>query len=150
MKKIAGYLLLMVFLDIFVLAYTFLNEMPVWFPKIELVIYCSLVGGLGGAVYCLRGIYVSACVKRDWDDLWQPWYYIRPVISHLCGGASYLFLKAGLLLLEAGNVDEKSNLGFLALAFIAGMNVDKFLSKVEDIAQTTWGIDKSRVSKEGK
>ena len=135
-------------LDIGVLAYTFLGDMPIWWSKIGLVIYCTLVGGIGGAVYCLRGVYVSACVKRNWDGIWQPWYYIRPIVSHLCGGVSYLFLKAGLLLLEAKNTGEASDLGFLALAFISGMNVDKFISKIEDIAQATWGIEKSRISKE--
>jgi hypothetical protein len=38
-------------------------------------------------------------------------------------------------------------LGFYVLAFIAGLNVDKFLSKIEEIAQTTWGIEKSRAAR---
>jgi len=38
-------------------------------------------------------------------------------------------------------------LGFLALAFIAGLNVDKFITKIEDIAQATWGIEKSRTAR---
>ena len=43
-----------------------------------------------------------------------------------------------------------TDLGFLALAFIAGLNVDKFIAKVEDIAQASWGIEKSRAGKEEK
>ena len=37
-------------------------------------------------------------------------------------------------------------MGFYALAFVAGMNVDKFVAKIEDIAQATWGIEKSRAN----
>jgi hypothetical protein len=62
------------------------------------------------------------------------------------GGVSYLFLKAGLLILESGTNPDSSDLGFYALAFIAGLNVDKFISKIEDIAQAVWGIEKSRSS----
>jgi hypothetical protein len=62
----------------------------------------------------------------------------------ICGGVSYLFLKTGLILLESSAKGDASNLGFYALAFIAGLNVDNFLSKIEDIAAATWGIKKSR------
>lgn len=94
---------------------------------------------------------LSECVcKKQWDDLWQPWYYIRPVVSHVCGAVSFIFLKAGLLLLEAKRSDSSTDLGFFALALIAGLNVDKFVSKIEDIAQATWGIEKSRTAKTGE
>ena len=75
---------------------------------------------------------------------------IRPIVSHLCGAVSYLFLKAGLLLLESKQLSETIDLGFLALAFIAKLNVDKFIVKIEDIAQASWGIEKSRTAKESK
>ena len=111
---------------------------------------CALVGGLGGSIYCLRGIYLNACVRKNWDNEWLPWYFIRPVVSHLCGAISFLFLKAGMLLLEATQTTTPTDLGFLALAFIAGLNVDKFISKIEDVAQATWGIEKSRTAKNGE
>jgi len=103
-------------------------------------------GGFGGCVYCLRGVYLNACVHKRWDPDWQPWYYIRPFVSMICGAASYLFLRAGLLVLDSTQKQGASDLGFLSLAFIAGMNVDKFIAKIEDIAQATWGIEKSRAA----
>jgi hypothetical protein len=67
----------------------------------------------------------------------------------VCGGVSFIFLKAGLLVLEsAGPREDATQLGFVALAFIAGLNVDKFITKVEEVAQATWGIEKSRTAKE--
>jgi hypothetical protein len=83
-------------------------------------------------------------LKKQWDSIWSPWYYIRPVLSSICGAISYIFLKAGLLVLEATQQENQNLLGFYALAFIAGLNVDKFISKLEDIAHATWGIEKSR------
>ncbi|GAG00411.1 unnamed protein product, partial [marine sediment metagenome] len=114
-----------------------------------LLFLCSLTGGIGGCVYCLRAVYLNACVKKQWDDEWQPWYYIRPFISIICGGISFIFLKTGLIILEAGQNPDSTELGFLALAFFAGLNVDKFLNKIEDIAKATYGIKKSRSAIEG-
>jgi hypothetical protein len=109
---------------------------------------CGVSGGLGGCLYCLRGVYLNACVRKNWDAQWEPWYYIRPFASLLCGGVSCLFLKAGLLVLEAGEKANATQLGFYAFAFVAGLNVDKFVAKIEDIAQATWGIEKSRAGRE--
>lgn len=83
-------------------------------------------------------------------QLYKSWYFVRPIVSVICGAVSYLFLKAGLLILEAKKESDATNFGFFALAFIAGMNVDKFISKIEDLAQATWGIEKSRSAKPQK
>jgi hypothetical protein len=114
----------------------------------KLMLLCILVAGFGGVLYCLRSVYINYCVRKTWTNDWLAWYFIRPFLSLICGGVSYLFLKAGLLVLEAKKETDASNLGFYALAFIAGMNVDKFISKIEDIAQATWGIEKSRSANE--
>lgn len=117
------------------------------FEDFRLLFACILIGGSGGVLYCFRGVYLNHSVKDQWSDKWIPWYLIRPIVSLICGGISYLFLKAGLLVLEAEKEGDASNLGFYALAFIAGMNVDKFIEKIEDLAQATWGIGKSRATK---
>lgn len=147
MKKIIGYLVLIGILDILLLIVSKAGQMPIWWMTLGLILKCTLIGGIGGVVYCLRAVYLNASVRKSWDDRWQVWYYIRPLVSHFCGAISFLFLKAGLLVLEARQSTEASDLGFLALAFIAGLNVDKFITKVEDIAQATWGIEKSRTAK---
>ena len=148
MKKIIVYIGLIAVIDTGLLAVTHIGLMPSWWNAIGLVLPCTLIGGLGGVVYCLRGIYLNACVRKSWDDIWKPWYYLRPIVSHFCGAVSFLFLKAGLILLEAQPKTESTDVGFFALAFIAGLNVDKFIAKIEDIAQATWGIEKSRTAKE--
>lgn len=149
MKKIIAYLFLILGLDIFLLIAMKAGTMPGWWYSLQGIVLCTLTGGLGGAVYCLRGVYLNACVRKQWDDDWQPWYYIRPLVSHVCGAISYLFLRAGLLVLEAKPSTDSTDLGFLALAFIAGLNVDKFIAKIEGIAQASWGIEKSRTTKDG-
>ena len=106
---------------------------------------CVLLGGFGGSIYCLRGVYLNACVKGIWTAQWEPWYYIRPAVSLVCGGISYLFLNASLIVLEAVSKPGNSEFGFMALAFIAGLNVDKFIGKIEEVGQASWGIEKSRV-----
>jgi hypothetical protein len=107
---------------------------------------CSLIGGLGGCTYCFRAIYLNKCVQKQWDLDWEIWYYLRPIVSIMCGAISCLFLQTGLLILEAGIRPNATEIGFYALAFIAGLNPDKFLSRIEEVAQATWGIGKSRAS----
>ncbi len=114
----------------------------------KLFFECILIAGTGGVLYCLRGVYLNYCVRKNWENEWLVWYAIRPIVSLVCGGVSFLFLKAGLLVLEATKETDASNLGFLAFAFIAGLNVDKFLTKIEDLAKATWGIEKSRSANE--
>lgn len=105
---------------------------------------CALFGGLGGCIYCLRGVYLNACVYKRWDTDWLPWYFIRPFVSLVIGGISYLFIKSGLLLLGASQESGTSQLGIWAIAFLAGLNVDKFLAKIESVGKTVWGIEPSR------
>lgn len=124
-----------------------LGAVPIVVEPHKLLFTCVLLGGFGGVIYCLRGVYLNASVRGEWSPQWEPWHYIRPVVSLVCGGISFIFLKAGLLLLEAASKPESSDLGFMALAFVAGLNVDKFVSKIEEIAQASWGIERSRSSK---
>ena len=147
MKKIILYLVIVGGVDVSLLIITKLGFAPAWWSALGLVVSCALMGGVGGIVYCLRGVYLNTAAKDCWDDRWQSWYYIRPIVSHLCGAVSFLFLKAGLLLLEAQSNAQATDLGFLSLAFIAGLNVDKFITKIEDISQATWGIERSRTAK---
>lgn len=146
MKRIIAYLLAVAAADVVLLAASRIGAMPDWWYRVGFVLLCGLAGGVGGALYCLRAVYLNACVRRQWDDVWQPWYYVRPLVSHLSGAISFVFAMAGLLLLEAEPKATSTEFGFLALAFIAGLNVDKFVAKIEDIAQAAWGIEKSRTA----
>jgi len=119
-----------------------------WIPEgLNIVIGSILFGGIGGCTYCLRGVYLNVCVYKQWTLTWVPWYFIRPIVSLTLGGVSYLFVKSGLLLFGATQEQNASQLGIWAVAFLAGLNVDKFLAKIESIGQTVWGLEPSRQSK---
>jgi len=150
MKRVIAFLFAFL-AGLLVLLITYMaGKCPTWVEPRRLWFFCASSGGFGGSVYCLRGVYLNACVYKRWDPDWQPWYYIRPFVSVICGAVSYLFLRAGLLILESNQKQGASDLGFLALAFVAGLNVDKFIAKVEDLAQAAWGIEKSRAGKDNK
>jgi hypothetical protein len=114
---------------------------------LKLAVYCCMASTLGGVLYCLRAVYLNYCVKNQWDINWEAWYYIRPITSAICGVVAYIFLKGGLLILDAEQVEGSGHFGYLALAFLAGLNVDKFVEKVEEIGKSIFGIEKSRASK---
>jgi hypothetical protein len=121
-----------------------MGMLPQPFADSKIGLMCAAVGTIGGCLYCLRAVYLNKCVRGTWSDNWAPWYFLRPITSTCCGGISFLFLKAGLLVLESGTKADATEIGFYALAFVAGLNVDKFVAKIEDVAQAVWGIDKSR------
>lgn len=121
-----------------------LFSLPDWYLSGLLFVKSGVLGAIGGLLYCMRGIYLNKCVRKTWSEEWYVWYYLRPIISFISGFISAIILKAGLLLLEASSDPNTIPYGFLALAFIAGYNVDNFMKKIESIAHTAWGIEKSR------
>lgn len=123
---------------------------PSWVQEIRLPLLCAMTGGLGGAGYCLRSVYFNACVKDRWDEKWLPWYFLRPFTSLLFGGVAYLFMEAGLLILDAPRGTGASDWGYLAVAFIAGLNVDGTMSRLEGFAEAVWGITPSRLTKDSE
>ncbi len=108
---------------------------------------CGMVAALGGVLYCLRSVYLNRCVHNRWDIQWEVWYYLRPLTSSICGLVAFLFLKAGLVVLDASQNQGAGEFGYLALALLAGLNVDKFVEKIEDIGKSLFGIEKSRNAK---
>lgn len=140
----AVYLLTVLTIAIGIFGYILLGNLPLNWEPVRMLITCSAVGGIGGCLYTLRGIYISQCIKKNWDHAWLPWYFIRPLASIICGGFSFLLLKAGLIVLESVPKEEATEMGFYVFAFIAGLNVDKFIVKVEDVAKNIWGIENSR------
>jgi len=120
MKRVFIYLftLLLVYCAIGVLV--MLNEIAVPNETIRIVIYCGLMGGVGGITYCLRGIYLNACVFKQWDKQWLPWYFIRPLVSVICGTVSWLFQK-GRIICTRSAADRSSNkLRILCTCFCSG------------------------------
>jgi len=126
------------------IAAALLGQVTAAYEAIRVGLACAATAGIGGALYCLRAVYLSRCVRNDWSAEWYWWYFLRPLASVICGGASCLFLKAGLLVLESKTEGGATEVGFYALAFIAGLNVDKFVQKIEGVAHAVWGIEKSR------
>ena len=124
--------------------------LPSWLEPFSLAYQCALIGALGGIVYCLRAVYLNRSVRNSWDPNWTTWYLIRPVVSSIVGLVAFIFLNAGLLVLDAEHTASSNQYGFLALSFVAGLNVDRFLVKIEDIARTAWGIRPSRTSEESE
>jgi hypothetical protein len=148
MKIAVLYLVLVLVILTGVLLFIHSPWLPSWLEQFRLPLLSILLGGYGGCTYCLRAVYLSASVRKDWNDSWLPWYSTRPIVSLILGGISYVFLRAGLLTLESSQNQDSSYLGFLAVAFIAGLNVDNFMHKIESVAKTIIGIQRTRVGKE--
>lgn len=139
---------------LFLVAFSFIGleyfETHAFLESIDLALRCALIAVLGGILYCLRSVYLNRCLHDQWSKSWEVWYYLRPITSLICGVVAYIFLKAGLVVLDASqNSGEGSygNYGYYAFSFFAGSNVDKFVAKIEEIGKSLFGIEKTRNSK---
>ncbi|RJF37521.1 hypothetical protein [Pseudoalteromonas gelatinilytica] len=139
---------------LFLVALSFIGleyfEKHTFLESIDLALRCALIAVLGGILYCLRSVYLNRCLHDQWSKSWEVWYYLRPITSLICGVVAYIFLKAGLVVLDASqNSGEGSygNYGYYAFSFFAGSNVDKFVAKIEEIGKSLFGIEKTRNSK---
>ncbi len=143
---VLGYLLL--FITALIWAYVATRtSTQAWITDNAFPIRMSICGGVGGAIYLLRAIYLRSCVHNDWDGGWLPWYLIRPWVSLLCGFVSYILLSAGLIILDSSRIEEAADYGFYVLALLVGLNVDRFLVRIEEVGQSVFGIEKSRTAK---
>jgi len=113
-------------------------------PDAKLAACCIVVGVLGGVTHCLRAFYLHHCVLKDWQADWAPWYFIRPVVSGVMGFISMLFIKAGLLAFSSTTDVQVENriVLYLAVAFLAGYNVQNFLKKIEEVSESLLGVKK--------
>ena len=150
MKKIILYLISCLVLSALISTIHYIVKMPEWYLSNILLVRCTLIGATGGALYCIRAVYLNKCVLKQWDENWEVWYYLRPIAIAISGFISCVVLKAGLIVMEAETKPDAITFGYLAVAFIAGYNVDNFMKKLESIASSVWGIKKSRVSTEIK
>ena len=150
MKKIIGYLILWLVGAFFLFFSNEIVAMPLWYTNNLIFGKCLSIGIIGGVLYCLKGIYFNKCVRKNWDANWEIWYYLRPINSAISGFISCIFVKAGLFALEAASDTNAVSFGFLAIAFIAGYNVDNFLKKIESIAHSKLGIENTRMAKEAE
>ncbi|MBN2181753.1 MAG: hypothetical protein JW715_07545 [Sedimentisphaerales bacterium] len=148
MKKIIIYFIAWIIASMFLMVWQHFVELPAWYLGNLLWAQCTIMGIIGGLMYCLRAVFRHKCVKDDWDIKWEVWYYLRPVTSAISGLVSFIFMKAGLLVLDATINPDHISYGYLAIAFIAGYNVDNFMKKLEEVALSIWGIKKSRASQE--
>ncbi len=144
MAKIIAYLVAWLLCAILLLTIHQFAAMPSWYLTNLLFLQCTALGVIGGVLYCVRAIYLNKCVRKCWDKEWEIWYYLRPLASAISGFISCIFLKAGLLVLQADVKPDAVSFGYLAVAFVAGYNVDNFAKKLEDVASSVWGVRKSR------
>lgn len=114
----------------------------------ELATRFAFIGALAGAFYCLRSLYLHGSVHRDWGNEWIAWHLIRPITSAISSIFAFVMLKAGLIVLDSDQpASEIEQLwGFYFIALIAGLNVDKFQMKIEEMGKTLFGVEPSRMN----
>lgn len=111
------------------------------FDPLRIPVTCCFTALIGSCLFCMRTIYLTQCAHEQVDEALRLWFYLRPIAGFICGGVSFVFLKWGLLILESNSAPNSSETGFYALSLIAGLNVDKFIIRIERVAHAIWGMN---------
>lgn len=106
-----------------------------------IVIYCVCAGGVGGALYSMRGLKKHSAAG-DYDAKYTWAYVFHPLMGAVLGAVSFFFVKGGVLLFsgatgEAGPGDPfRVRCALVSIAFLAGFASHEFLTKLKEIAVT--------------
>lgn len=142
---VSGYMILLLAGISTVLIGLAMGVLPSWFLSNKSAFLCVLFGLLGGTLYCIRAIYLNRCVRKTWDISWLSWYILRPISAAILGGMSEIFVQTGLMALSESATASSS---VYLIAFVAGLNVDRFLKKLEGQISSSLGVEPSRASSE--
>jgi hypothetical protein len=149
-RLVVAYLLILLAIDVVAGFEIVTSPLQTSKPDMFLALCCSGAGLVGGLINCLRAVYLNACVFKRWDPTWHVWYYLRPILSAVMGLVAFLFIRAGLVVF--GSADARTSggsvYGYLAVCFIAGYNVKRFLERLEAVSEASFGIKKKTDHKE--
>jgi hypothetical protein len=86
------------------------------------LIVTLFAAGVGSTIATMMGYLEHACVKKDFDPAFAPWYVGRPIMGLLLGALFYFVLKGGLLATVSG-ADENGAMALneYALAGLGGL-----------------------------
>lgn len=122
------------------------DYVPNCLHKIKLPYFCAIAGGAGSVFYSLWAVYSHWSRQKNWDDDWLVWYLIRPILGLIAGVFTFILLKSGLILLTqqtpSGPASQNlsSNLAYLALAFLAGFNIEDVTKKFKELFKNFFNV----------
>ena len=119
------------------------------------ILACAIWAGVGGVIDAL-GALISHFGRQDFDEQYQPWYYLHPLIGMALGAVVYLVFQAGLSSVSNSvtTADSKTmtmQVGITALsivvAFLAGFKQTSTLRFLNRIVNSVFQLDSSAEDK---
>ncbi len=96
-------------------------------------------GGLGGSVVSFTGIFWH---NRDWDQSYNYWHALRPLIGVVTGGVGCLLLLATTELATSGSRAMNPDI-YYAVAFVVGFAEATFRDLIKRLTDVLFGPGKS-------
>jgi uncharacterized membrane protein len=103
-------------------------------PKtFQSVIYALSAGAIGSISYSLWSLVDHYCRAKDFDTIWNVWYYIAPVIGGTVGIATYAVIVGGLFVL-GDETPLTSHWSLFAFSYLTGFSTKKALRKLKTLS----------------
>jgi hypothetical protein len=116
---------------------------------VRTLVFVGASGGIGGAVYSIRGFYHNLGGKT-FEGNWIWWYIFRPLISAVTGVFLYFLIVGGLLSISASTEVSfgKGVMFYCALAFLAGFSFTRFADKIDALSDTIFAKKSGKENEE--
>ncbi len=119
------------------------------------ILACAMWGGIGSVIDAL-GALISHFGHQDFDEQYQPWYYLHPLIGMALGAVVYLVFQAGLSSISNSAITTEGKtttmqVGVTALsivvAFLAGFKQTSTMKFLNRIVNSIFQIDGNTTDK---
>ena len=103
---------------------------------IEISAINTVIWGVIGALFqdiWYLWLYVST---REYEVVWQVKFFLAPIVGGIIGGAIYLLITAGLLVLSADvNTEQPRDFVVYIIAFFAGYKWEWAIKRLEGVGE---------------
>jgi hypothetical protein len=108
-------------------------------PETSLILIMMFSGTIGACVFSLFAISHHLGADKDFDKAWQAWYLLRPIVGAGLALIFYFVLRGGVLTIGA-NLNNLNLVGVAAISGLVGMFSEHAMHKLQDLADTLFGI----------
>jgi len=110
-------------------------------------ISCISGAGVGAVLIGLFYLQSYAAERGVFSRRYFASYLLAPLAIPLIGAAAFALILGGLVVFASGGTNSQANpLAFFIIGVVAGMGRENLMYRLEDVANSTFGLKKRKVS----